>query len=391
LKVDALLEGAVARSGNHVRISLGLYDGPSDRELWSQSVERDLNDVLALEDEVAHAVAVQIRLKISSSRDRRAGNPEAYDLYLKGRYALDQGSADELKLALVYFRQGIEKDSQYAPLYAGLADAYSRLPFYTTTRPSDAFPQAKDAAARALQLDPNLAQAHASMAYAVNYYDWNRADAEQEFKRALELNPNDASARHAYGRFLASMGRIDEARAQLNRAQDLDPLSLLIQSNIGMLSYFARQYDDAVQRLEKILELDPKFPVPYWGIGMCYEQQKKYPEAIAQFRKGIELSGSGTNGIASIAHAYGLAGQRAEAQKILAALKDREKTEYISSYQFAVIQLGLGHNDRAIDALEDAYGERSTLLGYLKMDPRFDPLRSDRRFQELLTRIHLPH
>jgi len=391
LGVNALLEGSVARSGDHVRITVGLYDGVSELELWSGTFDRDLKDVLALEDEVAHAVALQIRLKLASSPGTRPSiNPAAYDLYLKGRYALDQDSADDLNLAFVYFRQGIEKDPQYASLYAGLADAYGRLPFYTDTRPSEAFPKAKEAAAKALQLEPTLAEAHASMAYVLNYYDWDRARAEQEFKRALELDPNDANAHHAYSRFLASMGRIGEARAELTRAQELDPLSLGIQSNVGMVSYFARQYDDALQQLQKVLALDPKFPVPYWAIGMCYEQMKKYPEAVAQLQKGIELSGRGSNGIASLAHAYCLAGQRAEAQKILAELSARAKTKYVSSYQFAVIYLGLGQNERAIAALEEAYNERSTLLGYVKMDPRIDPLRSDPRFQSLLSRIHLP-
>jgi serine/threonine protein kinase/tetratricopeptide (TPR) repeat protein len=391
LGVSALLEGSVARSGNHVRIAAGLYDGASERELWSGTFDRDLKDVFALEDEVAHAVALQIRLKLASSPGTRASiNPVAYDLYLKGRYALDQGSADDLNLAFVYFRQGIDKDPQYASLYAGLADAYGRLPFYTDTRPSEAFPKAKEAAAKALQLEPTLAEAHASMAYVLNYYDWDRSGAQQEFKRALELDPNDADAHHAYGRFLASMGRVGEARAELTRAQELDPLSLGIQSNVGMVSYFARQYDDALQQLQKVLALDPKFPVPYWAIGMCYEQMKKYPDAVAHFQKGIELSGRGSNGIASLAHAYGLAGQRGEAQKILAELSARAKTKYVSSYQFAVINLGLGQNERAIAALEEAYDERSTLLGYVKMDPRFDPLRSDARFQSLLSRIHLP-
>lgn len=380
------------RSGSEVRIAVELYDGTSDRQLWSETFERSLNDVLALEEEVAHAIAVKIRLKLAPSTGTSASiKPEAYDLYLKGRYSLDQDSTDGLKLAFVYFRQGIEKDSHYAPLYAGLADAYARLPFYTDTRPSEAFPQAKEAAAKALQLDPTLAEAHASMAYVMNYYDWDRSGAEQEFKHALELNPNDAAVYHAYGRFLASMGRVDEARAELNRAQELDPLSLGIQSNMGMISYFAGQYDDALQQLQKVLELDPKFPVPYWGSGMCYEQLKKYPEALAQFQKGIELSGRGANGIASLAHAYGLAGQGAEAQKILVELRDRSKTEYVSSYQFAVIYLGLSQKERAIAALEDAYRERSTLLGYLKMDPRFGPIRSDPRFQHLLGRIHFPN
>ncbi|MBV8476172.1 MAG: protein kinase [Acidobacteria bacterium] len=391
LNADALLEGSVARSGNHVRIVLGLYEGAADRELWSQNFERELNDVLALEQEVAHAVAVQIRLRISSSGETRrmSAKPEAYDLYLKGRYALDQGSEQQLRLAFVYFHQGIEKDAQFAPLYAGLADASSRLPFYTDIPPSAAFPDAKNAAVKALQLDPALPEAHASMAYVLNYYDWDRLGAEQEFKRALELNPNDAAVHDIYGRFLASLGRIEEARTQLDRAQELDPLSLLIQSNAGMVSYFARQYDDALARLRKVLELDPRFPVPYWGIAMCYEQEKRYAEAIVQFQKAIKLSGPDANGIASLAHAYGLAGQDAEVQKLLVELKHRSKKEYVSSYQFALIHLGLGENDRAIAALEAAYGERSTLLGYLKMDPRFAPLRSDSRFQDLLRRIRL--
>ena len=391
LKVNAVLEGSVARSGNHVRIAASLYDGAADRELWSETFERNLNEVLALEEEVAHAIAVKIRLKLTSQQTRYANiDPEAFDLYLKGRYALDQGSEDQLRLAIVYFRKGIDKDPQYAPLYAGLADAYALLPFYTETRPSEAFPKSKEAAAKALQLDPTLAAAHASMAYVINYYDWDRAGAEEEFKHALRLNPNDAAAHHAYGRFLASLGRLDEGRAELDRARELDPLSLVIQSNVGMIAYFARRYDDALQELQQVLELDPKFPVTYWGIGMCYEQQKRYPEALAKFQKGIELSGRGTNGIASLAHAYGLAGQHNEAQKILAELKERSKTEYVSSYQFALVYLGLGQNDRAMLALQEAYRERSTLLGYLKMDPRFDPLRSDPRFRELLSLVHLP-
>jgi len=271
---------------------------------------------------------VQIRLKITSPPGTRPRlNPEAYDLYLKGRYSLDQGTPDNVKLALVYFRQGIEKDPQYAPLYAGLADTYARLPFYTDKRPSAAFPAAKEAVAKAVQLEPTLAGAHASMAYVLNYYEWDRSGAELEFKRALELDQNDAAAHEAYGRFLASMGRIDEARAELSRALELDPLSLGIQSNVGMVFYFARQYEDAIKQLQKVLALDPKFPVPYWGIGMCYEQMKKYPEALAQIQKGIELSGGrGANGLASLAHAQGLAGHRAEAQKILVELKDRSKT-----------------------------------------------------------------
>jgi len=218
--------------------------------------------------------------------------------------------------------------------------------------------------------------------------DW--AGAEQEFRRALELNPNHAATHHAYSRYLASLGRLTEARAELERARELDPLSLLVQANAGVISYFGRKYDEAIQELRKTNELDPRFPVPYWGMGMCYEQQGKYEEAIAQFQKTIESSGRGSNTIASLGHAFGLAGHLSEARKILLELKERSKKHYVSSYQVALVELGLGHKGKAVRELQTAFQERSTLVTYLKMDPRFDPLRSDPRFQDLLRRMNLP-
>jgi TolB-like protein/Tfp pilus assembly protein PilF len=393
LRVDAGLEGAVLRSGDRVRVTAQLIEAPTDRHLWAETYDRELRDVLALQAEVARAIAVQIRLKLSRSPGlRRASNadPEVYELYLKGRYSRDQGSEEGLKLAFAYFQQALEKEPQYAPAYAGLADSYAMLPFYTDTRPSEAFPKAKAAATKALQIDETLAEAHASMAYVETYYDWDWAGAEKEFKHALELNPNYAAAHHAYSRFLASVGRLEEARAELKRAQDLDPLSLLVQANEGVISYFARQYDEAIRQLNKTLELDPKFPVPYWGLGMCYEQKKMLSEAIVQFQRVIELSGRGTNTISSLGHTYCLPGRNSEAQKILLELKDRSKKRYVSGYQIALVYLGLGQNDQAIKQLEHAFQERSTLLSYLKMDPRFGPLRSDPRFQDLIRRMGLP-
>lgn len=198
---------------------------------------------------------------------------------------------------------------------AGLADSYATLPFYSDTPPREAFPKAKAAATKALQLDEDLAEAHASMAYVKTYFDWDWAGAEQEFRRTLELNPNQAAVHHTYSRYLASLGRLTEARAELERAQELDPLSLLVQANAGVISYFGREYNQAIQELRKTNEADPHFPVPYWGFGMCYEQQGKYDEAIAQFQKTIEVSGRGANTIASLGHAFGLAGRASEAQK----------------------------------------------------------------------------
>src|SRR5229473_1883295 len=351
LHVDAVVEGAVLRSGDKVRITAQLIDAAADRHVWA----------------------------------------EAYELYLKGRYSRDEGTEDGLKLAIEYFRQALERDPQYAPAYAGLADSYAHLPFYSETRPEEAFPKAKAAATKALQLDQTLADAHASMAYVKTYYDWDWAGAEAEFRRGLELNPNYADVHHSYSRFLASLGRIAEARAELKRAQELDPLSLLVQANAGVISYFGREYDQAIQELQKIKELNPKFPVPYWGIGLCYEQKGMYQEAVDQLQKGIAVSGGrGANSIASLGHAYGLAGQHGEAQKILAELEKRSKKTYVSSYQIALVYLGERQNDKAMKQLENAYQEHSTLLTYLKMDPRFDPLRSDPRFQDLVHRIGLP-
>ncbi len=394
LHVDAVVEGAVLRSGDKVRITAQLIDAPADRHVWAETYDRDLRDVLALQADVARAIALQIRGKLSSSPQPHGAsplNPEAYELYLKGRYSRDEGTEDGLKLAFEYFRQALERDPQYAPAYAGLADSYARLPFYSETRPEEAFPKGKAAATKALQLDQTLAEAHASMAYVKTYYDWDWVGAEEEFRRGLELNPNYADVHHSYSRFLASLGRVAEARAELKRAQELDPLSLLVQANAGVISYFGREYDQAIQELQKIKELNPKFPVPYWGIGLCYEQKGMYQEAVDQLQKGIAVSGGrGANSIASLGHAYGLAGQHGEAQKILAELEKRSKKTYVSSYQIALVYLGLRQNDKAMKQLENAYQEHSTLLTYLKMDPRFDPLRSDPRFRDLLHRVGLP-
>lgn len=309
---------------------------------------------------------------------------------MKGRYSRDQGSEEGLKLAFGYFQKALEIDPQYAPAYAGLADSYAMLPFYVGTPPTEAFPKAKAAAMKALQLDDSLAEAHASMAYVKTYYDWDWAGAEQEYRRTFELNPNHAKAHYSYSRFLASLGRIAEAQAELKRSQDLDPLSLEVQANAGVILYFGRQYDEAIQELRKTNELDPHLAVPYWGMALCYEQQGKYEEAITQFQKTIESSGRSSNFIASLGHAFALAGRRSDADKILLELKDKKKKHYISSYQLSVVELGLGHKEEAITNLESAFQERSTLLAYLKMDPRFDPLRSDPRFQSLLRRIGLP-
>jgi adenylate cyclase len=398
LGVAHVLEGSVRKSGNTLRITAQLVRGDNGYHVWSETYDRKLADIFKIQDEIAGAVvtALRVHLQVRGNRSSIPApygaiplNLEAYELYLKGRYARREGGEGGLRLAFEYFRQALEKDPQYAPAYAGLADCYARLPFYSETRPAEAFQKARAAVLKALQLDPTLAEAHASMAYVKTYYDWNWTGAEEEFRKALELDPNYADAHHSYSRLLASLGRMEEARAELKRARELDPLSLWIQANAGVISYFGRQYHQAIQELRQINRQDPNLDVPYWGLGLCYEQLGMYDEAVTQLQKAIDLSGRGANGIASLGHAYGLAGRRGEALKILLELQERAKRSYVSSYQIALIHLGLHQNDQAMEQLEKAFKERSTLLVYVGMDPRFDPLRSDPRFEDLLRRIGL--
>ncbi len=249
------------------------------------------------------------------------------------------------------------------------------LPFYTSALPDEVFPKAKAAVSKALELDDSLSEAHASLAYILTYYDWNWADAEREFQRALALNPNDATVHHRYSRYLSSLGRIDDALSEIRKAQELDPLSPVIKANVGAIYYFGRRYDLAIVQLRKVLEEHPDFSVAHWGMGLVYEQKGMSPEAIAELEKADAIGKHrSTNTLASLGHAYAIAGQKSKAQQILSEMEDRSKQEPISSYQFALVFAGLGDKDQALAALEKAFQQKSTLLTYVKMDARFDPL-----------------
>jgi serine/threonine protein kinase/Tfp pilus assembly protein PilF len=397
LNVDAIMEGSVLRSGSKVRVTTQLIQASPERHLWAKMYESDLRDVLSLQSQVAQSVADQIRIKLTEeekSRLRRPPHPvdpEAHDAYLRGRYYWNNGEADDLAKARDYFQQAIEKDPLYSPAYAGLADYYSVLPFYTSALPDEVFPKAKAAVSKALELDDSLAEAHASLAYILTYYDWNWADAEREFQRALALNPNDATVHHRYSRYLSSLGRIDDALSEIRKAQELDPLSPVIKANVGVIYYFGRQYDLAIVQLRKVLDEHPDFSVAHWGMGLVYEQKGMSPEAIAELEKADAIGKHrSTNTLASLGHAYAIAGQKSKAQQILSELEARSKREPISSYQFALVFAGLGDKDQALAALKKAFQQKSTLLTYVKMDARFDPLGPDPRFADLLRRIGLP-
>jgi len=393
LNVDALVEGSILRSGDRVRITVQLIEAKSDRHLWAKSYERDLKDVLVLQNEVARAIAGEIRVALtpqerSRLRTQRAIDPEALNAYLIGRRYLDEGSPEGLQKAIKYFHDALDKEPRYALAYTGIADYYSILPFYSRLAPKDAFPQAKAAVTKALEIDEGLAEAHASLAYVLAYYDWDWKGAEREFKRALELNPSYASAHHSYSRYLAARGRLEEATTEIERAQELDPLEILLKANKAMLAYFGGRYDQAISELQVTLELNPDFPVAIWGLGLSYEQKGMFEKALASMQKATGLSPS-LNFKASLGHTYAAAGKRREVQSVIDALAEQSKQRYVPAYYFALIYVGLGDKDRAFHWLEKAFEERSTLLAYLRLDPRLAGLRSDPRFADLIRRIGL--
>ena len=392
LHVDALVEGSVIYAGERVRVTVQLIDAATDRHVWGETYDRRLGDVLGLQSEVARAVARAIRVTLTPEEQARLPvarpvNLGAYQAYLLGRYFWNQRTPEGLAKGFQHFQQAIKLDPHYAAAYAGIADYYNVLPFYKRVSPLEVFPKAKAAAQQALALDDGLAEAHASLAYITAYYDWNWAGAEREFRRALELNPSYAAAHHSYSRLLAAMGRIDEAHAEIRRAEQVEAISIVLKANTAMILFFAHRYDDAIQQLQQTLELDSTSDVAYWGLGLAYEQMGMYPRAVVALEKAASLSGRDPNVLSSLGHVYAAAGRRAEAGQLVAELEKQSRQGYVSPYFFGLIYVGQGELDRAIAMLSQAADERSTLLVYLRMDPRFAALRSDPRFQALVRRL----
>jgi serine/threonine protein kinase/tetratricopeptide (TPR) repeat protein len=396
LNVDAVVEGSVQHAGDKVGITVQLIHAPTDRHLWANSYERDLRDVLALEREVARAIAGEIRIQLTPQEQAhlasaRPVNPEAYEAYLKGRYYWNKRTDEEgLRKAIEYFRQAVEKDPTYAPGYAGLADYYNVLPFYAPVSPTEAYPKARTAALKALELDDSLGEAHASLAYVLYRFDWDWAGADREFKRALALNPSYAPGHHFYGSYLAGVGPIDEALAELERARKLDPYSIIINRDLGLGFFYAHHYDEAIEQLQRVLELDPNFALSLHMLGRAYVQKSRYQEALARCEKSVSLSRRRSPMLASLGYTYALAGRRTEARRILNELQRRSETEYISGVHIAWIYVSLGEKEHALAWLEKAFNNRDPEMGWINRDPWFDPLRSDPRFQDLLRRMNFP-
>ncbi len=321
---------------------------------------------------------------------RYTESAEAYRLYLQGRFFWNKRTADGLRRGIEYFRQAIEADPSYALAYVGLADAYDVLGFYTVLAPREAFPKAKAAALRALEIDPELAEARASLAYATHYFDWNWAGAEEEYQRAFALNANYPVTHLWHVNLLATMGRFEEALAESRRAQDLDPLSLIFSLVQSWVYYYARRYDEAIAQIQKSLEMDPTFVVSHWYLGFCYERKGMEQEALSEVQEAVRLSGGDPLYLAALGRVQATFGRTAEAEATLALLDEMGSTRYVSSYYVAAIPAALGDRDRAFARLEKAVEERSHGLTFLLVDPGVDPLRSDPRFDDLLRRVGLP-
>jgi len=395
LNVEAVVEGTVVRSGDRVRITAQLIEASTDKHLWSQSYEGELRDSLALQNKVARAIADQIRINLTPQeqaalKDVKVVNPQAYESYLKGRYFWNKRTSDGLKVALAYFNQAIEEDPKYAQAYSGLADTYALLGDwqYAVMTPKEAFPKAKAAAIKALELDSALGEAHNSLAFVLDGFEWDFDSAGKEFRQAIELNPGYATAHHWYAWHLSLLGRYDEAIAEMRKAENLDPLSLIINADLAELLVLAHSYDESIQQSRKTIEMDPNFALAHNQLAQAYLQEHRYDEAVAELQEAVQLSGGSPTCMANLARAYVLSGKRSEALELLSELKKRSNPGYSNASEIAIVYASLGDKDQAMNWLEKGYEERFNPGVLLR--PGFDPLRSDSRFQNLVHRIGLP-
>jgi TolB-like protein/Tfp pilus assembly protein PilF len=392
LQVDAVLDGTILSTRGRVRITVRLLAVGSGASLWSGQFDQPSTDVLAAQDAIADGVIGALALRLSGDErvllaKRPAVHPDAYQLYLKGRYHWNQRSEAGLRKATEYFAQAIAADPGYARAFSGLADAYTALGYTSYLAPGDAFPKAKQAALRALELDSTLPEPHASMGYVRLYYDWDWVDADKELRRSIALNPNYPTAHHWHAVYLTAMGQFDQARAAIVRAQELDPTSLSINTDLGFLLYYSRQYDAAIKQLATVLDMNRDFPLAHLWLGRAYQEKAMYDEAIASFRRTETVLRGWPVALAAIGHVQGISGRRGDARHTLEELRRLGRERYVTPYGVALIHAGLGERQQALAWLERALADRAHWLVWLKLDPRFDALRADPGFAELLVRI----
>jgi TolB-like protein/DNA-binding winged helix-turn-helix (wHTH) protein/Tfp pilus assembly protein PilF len=393
LDVDGVIEGTVLKSGNDVRVTVRLIEAQTDKRLWAHAYDGSLSDVMVLEDEAARAIADQIRIKLTSEqqallRRDRVVDPEAYEDYVKGRYFWDKRTRGDLEKSITYFQQAIQRDPKYALAHAGLAQSYALLAGYDLPGP-DTVVIAESEAKKALELDPNLAEPQVTLGLIAENHRWEFREAERRYKLVTELHPNYATGHHWLGEAYLVAGRFPEALAELQRAHELDPLSLMISADAGSVFCFAQQYDRCLNQLGHILELDPNFAGAHEWRALAYEGKGMFPEAVLE-TQAARRGDDAPHTLALLAHAYAESGDRLEARRLLRELNERSASEYVNPWDFALVHAGLGEKEPTLHWLEKSYQARSPEMINLKIDFRFDLLRSDHRFQDLLLRIGLP-
>ncbi|MCH8838148.1 MAG: tetratricopeptide repeat protein [Candidatus Marinimicrobia bacterium] len=394
LGVANILEGTVRRHGNRVRITSQLIDARTDAHLWAETYDRELTDIFAIQSDVARKIATALKAMLSTDERQRiekrpTESTEAYHFYLRGQYFWNRRTTEDLFRAIGYFEQAIEADSSYAQAYVGLADCYIWLAHYEIP-PKQAFPIARRALARALEIDNGSAGAYVSLAHILNEHEWDWANAESAFQRAIELKPNYAEAHRLYGWYFIHIGQLDKAIAEMERALELDPLSYLINTNMAYPYSLLGQFSQAFEYLQKTLELNPDYPLAYMALGENYRRAGRHGEAVEAHEKAVALDKGNALYLSYLGYTYGVAGHRDKALAILRELHEMSKEKYVSPWAMAMPYIGLRELEQALDWLDKAYVEGDLLIAWLKVFPEFDPLRSDPRFADLLRRMKFP-
>jgi DNA-binding winged helix-turn-helix (wHTH) protein/tetratricopeptide (TPR) repeat protein len=391
LNVESVVGGGIQRSGGHIRVTVQLVSVRNEATLWAGKFDEKFTGIFAIEDSISEQIVRALTLRLNGDERRLLArryteDAGAYQEYLKARYYLNKRTTSWLRKGVEHFQRAIEIDPDYATAYAGLADSYTLLVTWEAMAPLDGFPKATAAAKRALQIEPSLAEAHASLGHAL-LHSWQWDGSEKAFRTAVDCNPGYAPAHQWYAEYLAAMGRFDEAVAEARRAQELDPLSVVHSADVGFMLYYARRYDEAVEQLQHAIDMEPDFWIPHHLLGLTYTQKGMHEEALSECHNAMGLSGKGALSVVLIGHAYAAAGQRSEALAVIEQLNELSKRRYFSPYGIALIHAGLNNDEEAFDCLEEAYTRCDARLIWLKVDPALDSLRSDLRFGGLLRRL----
>jgi TolB-like protein/Flp pilus assembly protein TadD len=393
--VNRVLTGTIFRSGGRVRINAQLKDLSTRTVHWANSYERDFQDVLALESDVAEAIATEIQVSVTAKdrerlRQRRPAEPEALDAYLRGRYFWNRRTEDGLRRAVQYFQQSIAADPTYALAYTGMADSYSLLGSVEIDGmpPKQAMPLAKAAALKALELDPDLAEGHISLAYVMLSYDWDLPGAERQFTRALELNPSSATAKHWFSHYFMAAGNLAKASELMREALQLEPLSPSINIGVGWCLYYSRQYDRAIEQFRSVTESDPSLPLAHQTLGMAYQQKGLFDQAIEEYKRAAAFSNNSPASVAALAGVYATTGKLAESRQELARLEEMSRTRYVPAFYFATIHYAMGDLSKTFEWGWKAIGERCDYLLYLRVEPRAGKLAGHPEFIRAMAALH---